>query len=445
MKALIIAAGMGRRLKKLGDSKPLVKLLGLPLIERVIMNAVRAGVDEFVVVVGYKGEQLKEALREIADRRGVKINVVDNPDWKKENGLSVLRAREHFKNGEKFLLLMSDHIHEISILKKLLEFPLKDGEIALAVDRKINGNKYVDHEDATKVLVENGYILDIGKTIENYNAYDTGAFLCTPAIFDAIEKSEKQSDDTTLSGGVRVLAKERKALAVDIGDAFWIDVDDEKAYKKAEDFLLGKLTKSSDGPISRYINRPISHIITKYVTKHSITPNQITLFSFSVAVLASILFLVRGYFAIFLGGILSQLSSILDGVDGEVARIKYLETKFGKWLDTVLDRYADGFLLGGLTLNAFMYRFKNNWSIVIGILAIMGSLINSYIAMKYDELMMRKGARKYFRIGRDVRIFIIFLGAILARPFETLLVIATIMHFENIRRIFVLKANESLL
>ena len=444
MKALIIAAGMGRRIKKLGDSKPLVKLLGLPLIERVIMNAVRAGVEEFVVVVGYKGDKLKEALREIADRRGVRIDVVENPEWRKENGHSVLRARGYFKKGEKFLLLMSDHIHELSILNRLVEFPLKDGEIALAVDRKINGNKYVDHEDATKVLVRDGYILDIGKTIKDYNAYDTGAFLCTPAIFDAIEMSEKQDDDTTLSGGVRVLAKNKKAYAVDIGDAFWIDVDDEKAYKKAEDFLLGKLTKFNDGPVSRFVNRPISRIVTKYVSKLSITPNQMTIFSFFVAVLASILFLIKGYLAIFFGGLLTQFSSILDGVDGEIARIKYLETKFGKWLDSVLDRYADGFLLGGLTLNAFI-RFKNNWSIVIGILAIMGSLINSYIAMKYDELMKRKGKIRYFRIGRDTRLFLIFLGAILAHPFETLLVIALLMHFENIRRIFVLRANENLL
>ena len=155
--------------------------------------------------------------------------------------------------------------------------------------------------------------------------------------------------------------------------------------------------------------------------------------------------MARSYAGLFLGGILAQISSILDGVDGEIARIKFLETKFGKWFDSVLDRYADGFLLGGLTWNAFLYRFKSNWSLVIGILAIMGSLINSYIAMKYDELIVKMGRKRYFRIGRDVRIFIIFLGAILARPFETLLIIAILMHFENIRRIFVLKSHEKLL
>lgn len=444
MKALIIAAGMGRRIKNLGDSKPLIKLLGLPLIERVIVNAMRAGIKDFVVVLGYNREKLEKELKKIAKRRKINIDVVFNPDWKKENGLSVLAAKERLQ-GEKFLLLMSDHIHDEKIIENLKNVEIADDEVILAVDYKIENNHYVDHKDATKVLVDGGYIIDIGKNVENFNAYDTGAFLCSPEIFSAIEESAKNSGDGSLSGGIRVLSKKEKARVLDIGELFWVDVDNENAYKKAEEFLLKKLVKPSDGPVSRYINRPLSRQITKFFVKLPFTPNQITVFNFLLSVVSGFLLSLNGYLGLLLGGLLTQISSIFDGVDGEIARLKYLETKFGKWLDSVLDRYADAFILGGLTWHTFFYSNKTRWSFLIGLFAIVGSLINSYIAMEYDSLMIRKGKEKYFRIGRDLRLFVIFLGSLIDRPFETLLLIASMMNFENIRRIIILRLNESIL
>ncbi len=60
MKCLIIAAGRGRRLSSRGDSKPLIPLLGLPLIERVILTAQKSGLTDFYVVTGYNGEEVRE-------------------------------------------------------------------------------------------------------------------------------------------------------------------------------------------------------------------------------------------------------------------------------------------------------------------------------------------------------------------------------------------------
>ena len=63
MKCLIIAAGKGRRLQQRGNSKPLIPILGIPLIERVIRAALEAGADEFYVVIGYRGEQGRDFLK----------------------------------------------------------------------------------------------------------------------------------------------------------------------------------------------------------------------------------------------------------------------------------------------------------------------------------------------------------------------------------------------
>ena len=108
MKCLIIAAGKGSRLRQRGQSKPLTTLLGVPLIERVICSGLEAGVDEFYVVTGYQGERVRTFLGSLADRLGISITPLINDDWEKQNGFSVLKAREYLQ--EPFLLLMANHL-----------------------------------------------------------------------------------------------------------------------------------------------------------------------------------------------------------------------------------------------------------------------------------------------------------------------------------------------
>jgi choline kinase len=94
----------------------------------------------------------------------------------------------------------------------------------------------VDLDDVTKVRVDAGAIRDIGKGLGRYNAFDTGMFLCTPALFAALEESFRRGDHS-LSGGIRTLAARGKARAFDVGDGLWIDVDDDAAYERAERFF----------------------------------------------------------------------------------------------------------------------------------------------------------------------------------------------------------------
>ncbi|MBA3062802.1 MAG: hypothetical protein FP833_07635 [Atribacteria sp.] len=433
MKCLIIAAGEGSRLSNRGDSKPLVPLLELPLIERVILNAKGAGITDFYIVTGYNGEKLRNHLDRFAQNRDLKITHLRNNQWEKENGLSVLAAKKEI--NENFFLLMSDHIFDKSILEDLMQEKVADGEIILAVDYNLE-NKIVDIDDVTKVLVDDkNRIVNIGKNIKEYNAYDTGIFLCSPAIFEALEESS-DSCDTSLSAGIKILAKQKKARVFDIKGKYWIDVDDENAFKKAENILLADLIKTSDGPVSRHLNRSISTRISKYLLKTNITPNQISFFSFSLSTIGALFFFLGGYVNLLTGGILAQLSSITDGCDGEIARLKFQASDFGRWYDAVLDRYADAFLLFGLTYYVYFPGEKFLY-LLIGFFALIGSFMNSYTADKYDGLMKKRTipGKHYFRIGRDVRIFIVFLGAITNQPFLILLIIALLSNTENIRRI----------
>ena len=434
MKCLIIASGRGTRLASKSGSKPLALLMGMPLIARVILRARKAGLKEFYVVTGYHGKMLRDYLKAFSKKRDIKITCLHNDEWKKENGISVLKAK-YVINGN-FILLMSDHIFDEEIIAKLKNKRININEVILAVDSNVKRNYVIDEEDVTKVFVKDKRVLCVGKDLKQYNAYDTGIFLCTPAIFKAIERSSRNGD-TSLTGGMKLLAKEGKVEAYDIGGNYWIDVDNEVKLKQAKRHLINvSLNKKSDGFISRYLNRPISSQITKVLLKTKIQPNIITLTCFFLSLIGAFFFFHKGYLNLLIGAILAQVASIIDGCDGEIARLKFLETEFGGWFDAVLDRYADAFLLFGLTYHTYQV-ISNPVIMIIGFLAIIGSLINSYTADKYDTLMKSRGGR-YFRIGRDLRIFIIFLGGLLNQPALALLAIAALMNMENVRRAVVL-------
>ncbi len=181
--------------------------MGLPLIERVIRSAIEAGADDFYVVTGYQERPIRSFLANLTRRLGCRITPILNQDWEKENGLSVLRARQYLQ--EPFLLLMADHLFDPSIARELMALPLSDGEIALGVDRDTR-NSFIDMEDVTRVKTNGGKILNIGKGLTDFNGFDTGIFKCTPAIFSVLERSAKQDGDTTLSAAVQMLAAQAR-------------------------------------------------------------------------------------------------------------------------------------------------------------------------------------------------------------------------------------------
>ena len=72
---VIIAAGQGTRLRKRGKCKPLIPLLGVPLIERIIRNASQSGINDFVIIVGYEADKLTAFLIKLADKLKISIKI----------------------------------------------------------------------------------------------------------------------------------------------------------------------------------------------------------------------------------------------------------------------------------------------------------------------------------------------------------------------------------
>ncbi len=438
--ALILAAGRGSRLSARGTPKPLTPFLGVPLIERSIRAFHAAGIQKFVIVTGYKDQLVRDFLSKLRLKfnHDIEIVTVFNSHWEKGNGTSFLAGAEIM--DEDFILAMCDHIFSKDIIEKVLSFVPPKGGLALLVDTRIK-NPVIDQGDATKVVVKSGRIEKIGKNLTNFNSYDTGLFACSKDVFNTIQTVMKDNEIDSVSKIVEKLAQANKAIAIETSKGFWADLDDKNAFKRAEKALLMLIRgKSHDGPVARLLNRPISIRLSTLLARTPVTPNQISLFSFMLALSAAFMLSKDSYFWFAAGGLIAQLASIIDGCDGEIARMKWQQTEYGAWLDAVLDRYADAFLIAGVTWHVANYNMMGNLGWLIGILALAGSLINSYTADKYDGWMKRRKKKQRFRLGRDVRIFLVFLSGIFYRPVELLIMLAGIMNTENIRRMWQLKS-----
>ncbi len=433
--ALILAAGLGSRLRPhTRTPKPLTKVLGLSLAERVVCTLLDAGIGRFLVTLGSDAEAVRGHFSEIARRRGVTIDYVEAKDWERGNGASALAAKG--RTGEApFFLVMIDHLFDPAIARGLADDPPAPGQMRLAVDR--DKDAIFDLDDVTRVKIDDGHIQEIGKTLDDWDASDTGIMLCTSGIFVALERAAANSAHG-LSDGLRELADEGGARTVDVTGISWLDVDTPEALAEAERRLMRQQGgKTRDGPVSRYINRPVSRWLSRILVRTAVTPNQISLLSWILSCVAAGLMALSGYPALAIGGVLAQLASIIDGCDGEIARLKHSQSAFGGWFDAVLDRYADAVLLFGLMWHEFAAT-GTNLSVVLGFAAIVGSFLNSYTADKYDGLMaQRLQGATYFRLGRDVRVFVIFLGAVLNQPLVTLGVVALVMNVEVVRRIVI--------
>ncbi len=141
----------------------------------------------------------------------------------------------------------------------------------------------------------------------------------------------------------RVRAAELKACSQggEIGgNSDWRCVRDRSEISACEKWLLRRTRKSQDGFIARFINRPISRSVSRQLLRFPLRPNHWTLLLTAIPIVGSFFLLQGTYLGFALGAVIFQLHSALDGCDGEIARVKYLESGSGRKLDEVCDRFA---------------------------------------------------------------------------------------------------------
>ncbi|ASA78021.1 bifunctional L-myo-inositol-1-phosphate cytidylyltransferase/CDP-L-myo-inositol myo-inositolphosphotransferase [Thermococcus sp. 5-4] len=385
--AVILAAGLGTRMGK--RPKGLLKVARREILYRTLTLLRQNGVERFIIVTN---ERYAGLYREFIEGHGLNAELVINPEPEKGNGHSLHLVKNRVSG--RFVLVMSDHVYGEEFIREALRGS------GLITDRK---PRWTDVGEATKVRVRNGRVEGIGKSLDEWDAVDTGFFVLGETIFEITEALEREREgDYPVSEVVK-----RAKLEVTFLDGLpWTDVDTPSDLKRARRMLVKTAVKGTgDGFISRHLNRKVSTEIS-YLLVEKATPNQMTVVTFVLGMISAFLTLL----SLPLAGILYQISSILDGVDGELARAQMMTSRFGGYIDSLLDRYVDGAFL---TLLAYSTLREPLWYL-IALLALLGSVMVSYSTERFKAAY---GENAYSSIPalrklpgkRDERIFLTML------------------------------------
>jgi CDP-L-myo-inositol myo-inositolphosphotransferase len=419
---VILAAGSGSRLG--GLPKPLVRVAGVTLLERAVATFRGAGLGRIVVVVGHGSASIREFVTE----RGLDVELAENGDFALGNGSSVLVGAR--AAAGRFLVAMVDHVVEPEAVTRLLR---SCAPFALAVDTRPD---YCDVEEATKVNLEGDRVVAVTRELDDHDAVEAGLAVCDPAVAACAERSLLVGEATWNAVKRRWLAEGGEIEAVDLEGLPWIDVDTPADVRRADRLVAaGAARKAADGPVARLLNRRLSWRLSLLLLRAGVSPDAATLLAFLLALLAAGA-LAAGHewwAALLAGGILTQIASIVDGVDGEIARASLRASPGGAFLDSVLDRIADAALLAGLALAAGLDTFT--WAALTA--ALFGSLLVPYLRASYEASFSRPFPSSAARLGagRDVRLLVVALAALALQPLWGLVAVAVLANLEAAHRL----------
>ncbi|HEX9747761.1 MAG TPA: CDP-alcohol phosphatidyltransferase family protein, partial [Methylomirabilota bacterium] len=151
----------------------------------------------------------------------------------------------------------------------------------------------------------------------------------------------------------------------------------------AEDWLMRSLIKETEGFMSRHLERRISLAITRRLVVTSITPNAMTLVSLTIGLLGAPFFLSAAPLQQIVGGLLFLTHSVLDGCDGELARLKFQESPTGARLDFWGDNLVHVAVFGCMAVG-WSLAAASLWPLLLGALAITGTAASAYVVAHRD-------------------------------------------------------------
>ena len=161
------------------------------------------------------------------------------------------------------------------------------------------------------------------------------------------------SSSTNLQPILQAPGDFRNRAPARISGGWVVRIDSPQAVDDAARRLWNGCRKPEDGLVSRYLNRHISLAISRRLAPTSVGPNHVTFLTFLLGIAAALSAAYGHYTGFLIAGILYQTNSIIDGVDGELARVRYEFSFAGEWLDTISDDMADLLMYIGLGIGAW--------------------------------------------------------------------------------------------
>jgi 1L-myo-inositol 1-phosphate cytidylyltransferase / CDP-L-myo-inositol myo-inositolphosphotransferase len=261
-------------------------------------------------------------------------------------------------------------------------------------------------------------VVAFGKHLEE-PAVDCGAFLLPAEVFGRQRQAASEGDHS-LAGAVTRLAQTRPLRAVELpAGCWWQDVDTPQDVRAARVALRRSLAKDADGPVSRLLNRPLSTRLSMLLAPLRPAPDLVSLAAFALGLVGAALLGAGQGLA---GALLVHASSVADGVDGEVARLQLRGSPRGALLDGLLDRMGDAAVLAGLGLWALDGHDPRG---VLGltVAATTGALLSMASKDRAAALGLPPAPERalgWLLGGRDGRLLLVAVGAVLGAPVATL-------------------------
>lgn len=434
--AVVLATETSAAFSKDGRQVPLAqtRVGGITLLKRSLLTLDRQGIRRFAVVTagGPDAERARAEAARDPQLQALDISWTVNEERPEDDGYSVLLGGQTL--GDDFLVVPADRIF----------------------DPKIAGALVAARSDGTRLVVSR--VVASGSSQSSSQSSFTGLMRGGRALMRSLRRREARRESMLLADVLTDFASADRLGVVDVEDAYVQVVRDPSSRKNADATLLRALRKPVDGLVARYVNRVFSLAVTRLLRNTPVTPNQITAVSFGVAALGG-LTCAQATVAhpgwLVLGALLWQLASMLDGVDGELARLKFSGSSLGEWLDTLSDDMGRIVFFVGAGIGTSAVFGSSVWMVVLAlcVVAQLGTSIpiyrkllqtgsGSHFALDWNDPADQGSAWKRFkdRFGffgrRDTYIAMWLIFALLGLLKVGIVLTATVTFFVLINELF---------
>jgi len=378
-RALILTtSSVFERTPEHGHPSPLTMVAGLSLFQRTLLTMQRAGIRHFMILAGDLAPSLREQLqgdrRLSAEVRWLPTREFPPTDPRTWEILSVMM-------GGGYLVAGTGAIFSTALITRLREearartpvlvtrrgvVEQQASTIRLHRQSSDEGVLMVEAPVTTTPEPSSGSMLDLVAIPEGFPTTGWASPEGSPRpLQSALERSLRDGQVTTIALGDEWYEDVRTSGHASIADA--------ESVAHAERTVAQSLKGGLEGFVDRYFNRKCSRWLTRRLLRTSLTPNAVTLFATAVGLVAAGAFAVGGYVAAIVGALLFQFSAILDCCDGEVARLKFLESPFGQQLDLILDNVVHIAIFAGIAWGV-SHSTWGSWALLFGGLAIIGNI-----------------------------------------------------------------------
>lgn len=306
-------------------------IAGVPFLLRNILNIQRGGVKRLALVAGNN----LDAVNELCDLLLQDPRLTLQLDWPKDSS----QLAEFSQGSQDLLLLDGSLLHEKNKIKSAVEA----------------GSDPKKGESLLSFWLDTGSVTSLLEQMPRFN-------------FSGLEAARARS-----------LASEselpEKQLLVYFPETEHAKISSEQDFKTAGENILKKSgALANDSFVTRVLSRPVSKRLTRWLLNTRFTPNQITVFSLILGLGSAVCFSWGGYEMGVGGALLLLLSIWVDGVDGEIARIKFMESPFGARLDILCDNVVHVAVFFSIGLGLYKIQGETIF-LLLGGLAASGSLL----------------------------------------------------------------------